>query len=573
MAQSIGIHIGERQYHLLALDGGLKKHKVVCAASGEILPGEEGLEVLIDDLKAVVKEHKLSADSVYLACDSGLAAFRNLTLPFDDRAKIEEVIKFEIESDLPQFDIDEVVVDYAMLSSKPGVESSLLVTAVPKAPLQLLVHTCERAGLEPLEAEIEGTALFDAAFEAGALAEDRATVLVHVGDTSTTVAVADGMRLVALRAIRAGAYPQRIAAREAPAVEEPLPEGAEGDGLPEASGGMLDPQRMEESARRIRRELTRTLSGARLANEIGAVYLCGHALPGLAGETLEGIAIQPLEVLPEGSEVENPAAFGVAFGTALRGFSGGQLRPRLRREELRFTGKFERVELSLAVCSLLVFTLLFVQFIVLTKKLEWRDEGDIGAAPGDMQLWLEYSNQRVFPDAQNPRQVRLPNPPETIAKYAADAQAGVITDRSKFQQIQYIDVLLQNEIKNLSRELGQATDIKQPQSALEATTLVMETLFGLGEDVRFGIRSYEADFQSRSNKDFVFVTMDIDFYGETSLEATNHYSKMENTFNAQPWCNQFLGRGSKELDDGKGIFVDRLVIEVDLDQVHEEEQQ
>lgn len=567
MAQSIGIHIGERQFHLLALDGGLKKHKVVCAVSGEIPPGEEGLEVLVDELKAAVKEHKLSADSVYLACDSGLAAFRNLTLPFDDRAKIEEVLKFEIESDLPQFDIDQVVVDFTMLSSKPGVESNLLVTAVPKAPLQVLLHTCERAGLEPLEVEIDGTALFDAAFEAGALVEERATVLVHVGDTSTTVAVADGKRLVALRAIRAGVYPQKIAPKD-PTADEPL--AADGDAEPAAeTGGMLDEQRMEESARRIRRELTRTISGARLANEIGAVYLCGHALPGLAGETLDGIAIQPLEVLPEAAAVENPAEYAVAFGTALRGFAGGQLRPRLRREELRFTGKFERVELSLAVCSLLVFTLLFVQFIVLTKKLEWRDEGEVGTAPGDMQLWLEYSNQRVFPDPKNPsRLVRLPNPPKEVLDYAMRAQSGQVTDRTKFQQIQHIDTLLQNEIKNLSSELGQAADLKQPQSALEATTLVMNTLAGLGKDVRFGIRSFEADFQSRSNKDFVAVTMDIDFFGETSLEATNHYSTMENTFKSQSWCTRFEGRGSKELEGGKGIYIDRLSIDVDLDQMH-----
>lgn len=565
MAQSIGIHIGERQYHLLALDGGLKKHKVVCAISGEIPPGEEGLEVLVDELKEAVKENKLSADSVYLACDSGLAAFRNLTLPFDDRAKIEEVIKFEIESDLPQFDIDQVVVDFALLSSKPGVESNLLVTAVPKAPLRLLLHACERAGLEPLETEIEGTALFDAAFEAGALTEDRATVLVHVGDTSTTVAVADGTRLVALRAIRAGVYPQKVAQKDVPA-DEPLAEGAE---PASEAGGMLDEQRMEESARRIRRELTRTISGARLANEIGAVYLCGHALPGLAGETLEGIAIQPLEVLPEAAAAERPAEFTVAFGAALRGFAGGQLRPRLRREELRFTGKFERVELSLAVCSLLVFTLLFVQFIVLTKKLEWRDEGQVGTAPGDMQLWLEHSNQRVFPDPKNPsRLVRLPNPPPKVLNYALQAQSGQVADRTKFQQIQNIDTLLQAEIKGLSSELGQAADLKQPQSALEATTLVMNTLAGLGKDVRFGIRSFEADFQSRSNQDFVQVTMDVDFFGETSLEATNHYSTMENTFKSMPWCARFEGRGSKELEGGKGIYIDRLLIDVDLDAVN-----
>ena len=61
----------------------------------------------------------------------------------------------------------------------------------------------QRSGLEALDAELEGTALFDAAFESGILKEDVGTVLIHVGDTSATVVVADGRRLSSLRAIRA----------------------------------------------------------------------------------------------------------------------------------------------------------------------------------------------------------------------------------------------------------------------------------------------------------------------------------------------------------------------------------
>src|SRR5262245_11526690 len=111
MSQTVGIHLGERTFHLVALEGSLKKHKLLCAASGEIPSGEGAAQAVIERLKELAKEHKLRADSVYLAIDSGVAAFRNLTLPFDDREKIEEVIKFEIEGNLPQFDIDQVVVD------------------------------------------------------------------------------------------------------------------------------------------------------------------------------------------------------------------------------------------------------------------------------------------------------------------------------------------------------------------------------------------------------------------------------------------------------------------------------
>ena len=64
MSQSVGIHLGERRFHVIALEGGLKKHKVVCAISGEIPSGEGAAEEVVEQLRAIAKEHKLSADSV-----------------------------------------------------------------------------------------------------------------------------------------------------------------------------------------------------------------------------------------------------------------------------------------------------------------------------------------------------------------------------------------------------------------------------------------------------------------------------------------------------------------------------
>lgn len=562
MSQSIGIHLGERRFHLLALEGGLKRNKVVCAIEGEIPSGEGAAQEVVERLREIAKQHKLSADSVYLAIDSGVAAFRSLTLPFDDREKIEEVIKFEVEGNLPQFDISQVVVDFLVLSSKPGVESNLLVTAVPKERLRSALHLCERSGLEALDAELEGTALFDAAFESGILKEDVGTVLIHVGDTSATVVVADGRRLSSLRAIRAGAG---------------LPRGAE-----EVPGGDAKENKEPDSAvvaaeegegaagrhQRIRRELARTLSGARTTNPITNVYACGRELPGLIGASLADVTVEPLPFTLQG--VELPREFVVAFGAALRGFEGGTLRPNLRREELRFSGRFERLELPLAVFSLLLFTLLFVQYIVLDKQLEWRDEGNLAKEPpikGDMQFWLEASNQRMLPDSTSMRAARLSDPPEVLKNYAAQAQAGLDLERTKFEELMRIRQLLKIEIERLSKELGQASDIHQPQSALTATTLVMDLIASMGEDARIGIRRFEATFVdgSGNKEDSVTVSMDADFFAPDNLQATQLYNQLEKLAKAAPWCVRFEAKSNKELQNGKGIQADGITIQVNVD--------
>lgn len=562
MAQSIGIHLGERCFHLVALDGGLKKHKLVCAVSGEIPVAEDAAQQVVARLREVVKEHKLRADSVYLAIDSGVAAFRNLTLPFDDRDKIEEVIKFEVEGNLPQFDIDQVVVDFLTLSSKPGVESSLLVTAVPKDRLGSALRLCERAGLDALDAELEGTALFDAAFEGGLLEEDAGTVLIHVGDTATTVAVADGRRLASLRAIRVGAAQSR------PRGETPEAEGAEegAEPIPLEDGA----ERQAASVQRIRRELQRTLSAARTTNEIRKVYVCGQEMPGMTEGALLDVPIQTMPF--EFGELDGAQRYLIAFGAALRGFGGGALRPHLRREELRFTGRFERVELPMAVFTLLLFTLLFVRYIVVEKQLEWRDEGNLAKnLKGDMQIWLEASNQYMFPNPSDPRRVRLPDPPQALADYAAKAQAGQDLERTKYEEMMEIRRQLKLEINRLSKELGQVSEIKQPQSALTGATLAMDVFAELGEDARVGIRRFEAAYQhsSAGKGDSVIVTVDADFFAANSLEATRLYNQLEGSFKSKPWCMDFEGKSNKALDEDKGIQVDGLSIQIDVDKALE----
>lgn len=579
MASSCGIHIDHRRFHLVALDGSVKKHKISARFSGQVAPGEDPVVAVSTALRRVAKENKLRSDSVQLAVDSGLAAFRTLTLPFDDRAKIEEVIKFEVENDFPQWDIEDVVVDFLMLSTKPGIESNLLVTAIPKQRLERQLAACERAGLESSDAELDGTALFTAAQGAGLLAEDSSQILVHVGDASTTVVVAAAGKLVSMRAIRAGALPPLPALFETPEVEEADEERAEEPEVSEEEAEVLQ-QRVEQTAQRIRRELGRTITAVQSDLPIEAIYLCGHRL--LSEETLFDVPVLPLEAVIAGAEEPIPDELVVAYGAALSALGGSPLKPHLRREELRFTGKFERLELPMAVFSLLLFTLLAVQYIVVAKQMRWRDEGVVGHDPprpgdmGDMQLWLQYSNSYLLPDPETGWPGRLKNPPKELADFIERAERGEIDTLTKFEEIQRIRFLLSEEIKKIKRELGQVSDIKQPQSALQGMLLVMGIITDMGDQVgRYGIRSLSADYrQGRSGSpDTVEVKLDMDFFGEDSLAATRAYKAMQNALEAESWCVEFAERPTNPLDGGKGISVDGITVEVNVDEAMAKEQQ
>ena len=145
---------------LVVLDGSPKRHKITAYYAGEFTAEESSAYAagdvtgVAEVLKDAARSHRIPTESLSLILPSDHAAYRRITLPFSDRAKIEQVIKFEVENELPQFDIDDVIVDYhVMTENEQGAE--LLVSALPKVDVSRALEAMEKAGLEPLEAELE----------------------------------------------------------------------------------------------------------------------------------------------------------------------------------------------------------------------------------------------------------------------------------------------------------------------------------------------------------------------------------------------------------------------------------
>ena len=208
----------------------------------------------------MVKSHSIPMDNVALAVDTGMGAFRTLKLPFSDNDKINEVIKFELESELPQWNIDDVVVDF-MPIERTEKETTLLVSAVPKLQLERVIELCTDAGIEPLDIELEATAMVNAALSADICHVDDAQILVHVGEFSTSVVVVDAGKVRSVRAIHIGALshdPRRLPIDGSAEGASRNPQEAEEE---EAAAGVTPEElqrRLENAVSRIRRELGRT---------------------------------------------------------------------------------------------------------------------------------------------------------------------------------------------------------------------------------------------------------------------------------------------------------------------------
>jgi len=539
MARSCGIRLGRNDFELLILEGSVKKpHVVTCVRGSVPADSEEPLDELVDALKAATKGLKVPTDAIGLVVDSGLAAFRSLTLPFDDAAKIEQVIKFEIESRVPQWDIDDVVVDFFVAHST-GVESQLLTTVVPKAPLAEAIEVATRAGLEPLEAEADTSAMVNAAWKAEVLHAEGSQLLVHVGATSTSMVVVDGGKVRSMRSARLGS----------------------------------DHSTDEGSRQRLLREINRTVAGMQAVHALDGIYLAGMEFPGIVGEDVEGVTLTRLEAfeadqLPEGT---SSATFAAAYGAALARLGSVLVKSSLRRENLRFAGKLERLELPLAVLALLLAAVAGIQFVVLQK--EKRPLQD------DMQRWLLSSDQFMLGVPKQGTLGHLTRPDEKLRKRVeALEQATLDGTQTEYGALLQIRSILQADIRDLKKKLGQNTDIRKPQSAFGALTRVLQVLDDLGQEQHgyFSIRDAQVTFRPARNNasdDQVEVKMSMTFFSETgALVATEHWDNFRNEVRDRPWCLDFPETKSQTLDGGGGIFVESVRIDVDMSVIEEGDQ-
>ena len=567
MARTCGIRLGPRRFELVVLDGSPRKHRFTAFMTGGLPAGGGGgsRSDAVAVLREAIKSHNVPQDATSIAIDTGLAAFRTLKLPSLDDSKVEDVIKFEVETELPQWSIDDVVVDFMALD-RTDSETNLLVTAVPKADVARAIDLAADAGVEPQEVELEATAMVNAALAADICHVDDAQILVHVGETSSAVVVMDGGKVRSMRAIHIGALTHEPVL---PTPEEG--EGEEGEEAPEPEPVDLEEEaeererRLEQAVSRIRRELGRTLSGARTTNPIDAIYICGWELPNLVETTLQDIPVYELDVFEEdsGQPATGAGPLIVAYGVALRQLGSAPVEARLRREELRFTGAFERIELPLAVACLMLATLLGVFVIFELQQVRLRDR--------DVDLWLQSAVNFMYGVPREGKPGNLETSWDDLDRYTDKVRnAPEQLEHTRLEQLEQVERMLRIKVGQLNEDLGNTGEIHQPQSSLEALTRVITVLRDMGDEVgRTSIRGVKVSTRGGRSpgEETVEIDLAMSFFADNAADATGNYEDFKSALDEQLWTVKVQGRGTQEFPDGKGIYEDNLNIICDLSKV------
>lgn len=150
----------------------------------------------IATLRRLVAEGHIPHEFVITALPGTAVSARLATFPFDKRAKIEQVLKTEVDSRLP-FDIDDVVTDFVVLGKlpAPGGEvdedagTSVLAFAAFKGAVGRLLRLFRAAGIELRQISTQPVAL---AGLAGTASVPGPHLRVYLGEKETSAVIMDG---------------------------------------------------------------------------------------------------------------------------------------------------------------------------------------------------------------------------------------------------------------------------------------------------------------------------------------------------------------------------------------------
>jgi len=389
----LGVDLGAYSVKVAELEAGFRQSQLVGLYEKTLLPatdGESDLERAARTLAELMAEEKLEPEMVATTL-GGEATLRLLTLPFADRKKIEQVLGYELESQILG-EVEGLVTDFVVAGTTPQ-GTHVIAVAAAKEIVKARVDALAKVRAEPRvigAAALSFAALRGHGFEVAAGAAP--TVVIDVGHKHTHVCVLGADTVLFARTIARGGEDVTRAIMDGFKMSEADATTAKhnqafilGAGaVPESPAHRKVDTSVREAVRPLVRELRQTLAAYRAGGGAApsAILLTGGGarLRGLKEHldvelaipvgrlTLSGAAIDPFVspelrvVLPEGLAVEDAGALALpaqALGMALAA-AAPVPQVNLRKGELAYRSDFSYLRgkagwLAVAVLAVLMF--------------------------------------------------------------------------------------------------------------------------------------------------------------------------------------------------------------------------
>jgi general secretion pathway protein L len=329
----LGIDLGAWSVKVAELEAGFRQSKLVGLYERPLadpIEGETPVERAARTLKELMDEEHLQPEMCATTL-GGQAILRLLSFPFTDRKKIEQVLGYELESQILG-DLEGLVTDF-VISSTSADGARVIAVAAHKDLIQSRIDALSKVGAEPRV--IGASALSYGALKGMAFSGIEPELIVDFGHEHTHVGVAQGDAMLFARSIPRGgsdvtaalAEAFRMSPRDAQTAKHQqafvLPPGA----VPETPSHRRVDETVREALRPLLRELRQTIAAYRAGGgpqPARLLYTGGAArLNGLAAhlEVELGLPVAPLTLERGEFVAEALATVGIApeeaFGAAL----------------------------------------------------------------------------------------------------------------------------------------------------------------------------------------------------------------------------------------------------------------
>lgn len=415
---------------------------------------EESSSSLSKAIKDFIEEKELYSDDYVVSIPSRFILIREVKLPFRDHTKIRQVLKFEVEQNIP-FQADETLVDFIVEEElSDGVK--VLAFLVKKEVIRDCLTTFHEVGVDP---KLITADIFPALGILRTNIEEMEKIIAHVeiGARHTVLNIfKDGKFKFSRTIMKAGEF---ITSRIQDALKTTRDEAEK---LKIAGDfDILDSEpnpvglAVMEGLSDILKEITYSINSFlahHLDEEIDKLFLSGgsSAIEGLAQTVKEKIGIETKVLSPKpffnmsSGETISPK-FNLAIGMGVLGMSNKVDRINLRREEFSFKKIDKKMKANIKYSSVLVACILILFILNST-----------------VSFYLIKRENEILKD-QVMRIYREIVPQGKVVNEIAQAQQyirGLNEESNKFRNVLEQDVTPLQIIKEMSLAIEEGGDIR-----------------------------------------------------------------------------------------------------------------
>lgn len=404
MALHAGIEIDGAEVCIAVVESTSKQTSIIDYIEDRIAgeTAEERVSSLTEILQATLADAVKQGADIVTSIPTRMTTLREISVPFTKDEIIAKTIRYESEGHIPSVSIDDLIIEYIKCSEADDT-SRLLISAVPKSTVGAHLEMLQNAAIDPVQIEIDATALATSLHVARPDLRGGRTLLIGMEAGHTTFVLLEESRITRIRSTSNHLQPSTVPALttggETTSAEQPQDQtevaGEFADLFEEseqeqAAGAVeempiavvsddefaklneelttapsLPPANPDEVIDRLFTEIDRTFAGILMRSPLDRIVVSGGAAAdlGIADRLSEEYEVpaQQLRVcdginsqlaLDKVDRCNNSGA--VALGLALQSAGQGLTTFDLRKEEHRYERRFSKLLPSLLLLGMVL---------------------------------------------------------------------------------------------------------------------------------------------------------------------------------------------------------------------------